>query len=134
MEHLPAVAAPGVAERAEALAEAACELHDAVSSDPGRWNAEAVEDAIEAMETTAAALQAVHPDAANCMFVIAHNLGQLRQALGLPPRDDVPAEVAEVDQDQAVIPPTPISRPRRRGLGQGYQGIRIPHDRIASGR
>jgi hypothetical protein len=133
MESLPAVAAPGVAERAEALAEAACELHDAVSSDPGRWNAEAVEDAIEAMETTAAALQNVHPDAASSMFVIAHNLGHLRQALGLPPRDDAPAE-EDQDQDQAVTPPTPIRRPRRRGLGPGYQGVRIPPGRTASMR
>lgn len=130
MDHLPAVAAPGVAERAEALAESACELHDAVNSDPGRWNAEAVEDAIESMETTAAALQAVRPEAASCMFVITHNLGRLRQALGLPPRDDVSAEE---DQEQAVTPVTPISRPRRRGLGPGYRGVRIPQDRMGAG-
>lgn len=130
MEHLPAVAAPGVAERAEALAEAACELHDAVSSDPGRWNAEAVEDAIESIETTAAALQAVGPEAACWMLVVVNGLGHLRQALGLQPCDDGPAGPAEEDQGEGVALRPLISRPRRRrGLGPGYQGVRVPQDR-----
>lgn len=128
MEHLP-TAAWGVAERAEALAEAACELHDAASINPVRWSAEAVEDAIEALETTAAALGAIRPEAANCMFVITHNLGHLREVFGLPPRDD---GAAEDDQDQALPAPTPVSRPRRRGLGPGYRGVRIPQDRTVA--
>lgn len=61
MNLLPTTAAPGVAERAEALADAACELHDAAGS-PAGWSAAAVEDAVEAMETTALALAAAHPD------------------------------------------------------------------------
>jgi hypothetical protein len=36
MNLLPTTAAPGVAERAEALADAACELHDAASDPQAR--------------------------------------------------------------------------------------------------
>ncbi|MET7728753.1 hypothetical protein [Streptomyces mirabilis] len=124
MERLPTVAAPGVAERAEALADAACELHDAAST-PASWSANAVGDAVEAMETTALALLVTHPDAAAAIGTVAQALARLRQDLGLPARDDEPAVPADDDQDQAVTPPTPIRRPRaRRGLGPGYQGYR----------
>ncbi|MEU6512274.1 hypothetical protein [Streptomyces sp. NPDC046942] len=42
---LPTVAAPGIVERAEALADTACALHDAASTQGG-WNADAAEDAM----------------------------------------------------------------------------------------
>lgn len=126
---MPTVAAPGVAERAEALADAACELHDAVST-PASWSADAVEDAVEAMETTALALAVAHPDAAAAMLAIGQKLAQLRERLGLPPGEHAAAGPA--DEDQAVVPPTPI-RSRRRGLGPGYRGVRIPPGRTASG-
>ncbi|KPI20982.1 hypothetical protein OK006_9393 [Actinobacteria bacterium OK006] len=113
MERLPTVAAPGVAERAEALADAACELHDAAST-PASWSANAVEDAVEAMETTALALLVTHPDAAAAIGTVAQALARLRQDLDLPARDDEPAVPADDDQDQAVTPPTPIRRPRAR--------------------
>ncbi|WP_018569656.1 hypothetical protein [Streptomyces sp. PsTaAH-124] len=135
MNPLPATAAPGVAERAEVLADAACELYDAASS-PGSWSAAAVEDAVEAMETTALALAAAHPDAATAMRAIGQQLAQLRERLGLPPGEHPPAGPDEDEhQEQPVEPPTPIRRPRqRRGLGPGYQGLRIPPGRTASGR
>ncbi|MFD4976266.1 hypothetical protein [Streptomyces sp. NPDC058424] len=123
MNSLPATAAPGVAERAEALADAACELHDAASSQ-GSWSA------VEAMETTALALRGAHPAVAAATDAVVQALARLRRDLGLP------AAVGEDDdQDQAVTPPTPIRRPRttRRGLGSGYKGVRIPPGRTASG-
>lgn len=124
------VAAPGVAERAEALADAACELHDTVST-PASWSADAVEDAVESMETTALALAVAHPEAAAAMFAIGQQLAQLRERLGLPPGEH-PGAGPTADEDQAVDPPTPI-RSRRRGLGPGYRGVRIPPGRTASG-
>ncbi|MEU6285001.1 hypothetical protein [Streptomyces sp. NPDC047028] len=133
MDLLPTTGAPGVAERAEALADAACELHDAVST-PARWSAAAVEDAVEAMETTALALATVHPDAAAATLAVRQQLARLRARLGLPPGDPT-ADLDEAHQEQAVVPPTPIRPRQRRGLGPGYQGLRIPPPgRSASGR
>jgi hypothetical protein len=135
VKSLPTVAAPGVAERAEALADAACELHDAAGT-PASWSAAAVEDAVESMETTALALASAHPDAAAAMLAIGQQLAQLRERLGLPPGEDAAAGPDDEEhQEQPVVPPTPIRRPRqRRGLGPGYQGLRIPPGRSASGR
>lgn len=134
MDQLPPVAAPGVAERAEALADAACELHDAVSTSAS-WSANAVEDAIEAMETTALALALAHPDATAAVFILGQTLAQLRERLGLPRGEHTAAaDPADGDQEPPVAP-TPIRRPRaRRGLGPGFQGVRIPPGRTASGR
>ncbi|MFH8343110.1 hypothetical protein [Streptomyces sp. AM6-12] len=124
VKSLPIIAAPGVAERAEALADAACELHDAAST-PASWSAAAAEDAVEAMETTALALHSAHPATAVAMDTIAQVLVRLRRDLGLTTGDE--------DHDQAVVPPTPIPRPKRRGLGPGYRGLQIPPGRTASG-
>ncbi|MFC7933103.1 hypothetical protein [Streptomyces cinereoruber] len=133
MKPLSTVAAPGVAERAEALADAACELHDAAST-PGSWSAAAVEDAVESMETTALALAAAHPDAAAAMLAIGQQLAQLRERLGLPPGEH-PAGPDEDEHQEQPVAPTPLRRPRpRRGLGPGYQGLRIPPGRTAAGR
>jgi hypothetical protein len=133
MDLLPTTAAPGVAERAEALADAACALHDSASS-PGSWSEDAVEDAVESMETTALALAVVHPDAAATMLAIGQQLAQLRERLGLPPGEPTASPDEDEHQEQPVAP-TPLRRRRdRRGLGPGYQGIRIPQGRTASGR
>ncbi|MER7223330.1 hypothetical protein [Streptomyces rubradiris] len=123
MNLLSATAAPGVAEHAEALADAACELHDAARS-PDSWSEAAAEDAVEAMETTALALRGVHPAAAVATDAVFQALARLRRDLGLPAGD------TRDDQDQAVTPPSPIRRrTARRGLGPGYQGVRIPQGR-----
>lgn len=134
MDLFPAVAAPGVAEQAEALADAACELHDAAGT-PTSWSAASVEDAVEAMETTALALAAAHPDAAAVMRTIGHQLAQLRERLGLPCGEHAVGPDGDEHQEQPAGPPTPLRRPRaRRGLGPGYQGVRIPESRTATGR
>ncbi|MFL0028515.1 hypothetical protein ACJBCE_36945 [Streptomyces sp. NBUL23] len=132
MDLLPTTAAPGVTERAEALADAACELHDAAST-PASWSAAAVEDAVEAMETTALALAAAHPDAAAAMLAIGQQLAQLRARLGFPPGEHAAAAVEE-HQEEPVVPPTPIRPRQRRGLGPGYQGLQIPPGRTPAER
>ncbi|MER7069276.1 hypothetical protein ABT357_27025 [Streptomyces albidoflavus] len=127
MTPFPTTAAPGVADRAEALADAACELHDAASS-PGSWTAAAAEEAVEAMETTALALHGAHPAAAAAMDTVAQVLARLRRDLDLTAADEDDA------QDQIVTPPTPIRRRTRRGLGPGYRGLRVPPGPAASGQ
>lgn len=74
MNVLPTTAGPGVAEQAEALADMACELHDAASTSAS-WSAAAVENAVEAMETTVLALAVAHPDAATAMLAIGAAVG-----------------------------------------------------------
>ncbi|MGG2463777.1 hypothetical protein ACO0M4_28945 [Streptomyces sp. RGM 3693] len=128
---LPTTAAPGLAEKAEALADTACALHD-VAGSPARWSATAAEDVVEAMEITALALGGAHPAAAAAALPLLQDLARLRQSLALPPSDW--PEPALEDEGEAVAPPVPISRGRaRRGLGPGYKGLRIPPDRAAPG-
>ncbi|MFJ3921990.1 hypothetical protein [Streptomyces sp. NPDC090022] len=104
MELLPTVAAPGVGERADAAAEAACHLHDAVTA--GGWSRTAAEDAAEAIETTAHALGGVHPRAELILAPVHMALAELRRHLELPPADPVIA---------AGVPQTPrtVGNPRR---------------------
>jgi hypothetical protein len=62
--------------------------------------------------------------------LLGRTLAQLRERLGLPPGEHTAAaDPADEDQEQPVAP-TPI----RRGLDPGYQGLRIPSGRTASGR
>ncbi|MFC9931687.1 hypothetical protein [Streptomyces sp. NPDC127190] len=104
---------------AEAPAHAACELHDAAL--PGSWNAAAVEDALEAMETTALALRAARPAAAAATESVVQALSRLRRDLGL-----ITADGSE-GQDQAVSPPALNRRPKaRRGLGLGIRACGFP--------
>lgn len=114
------VAAPGVAERAEALADAACELHDTVST-PASWSADAVEDAVESMETTALALAVAHPEAAAAMFAIGQQLAQLRERLGLPPGEHPgsrPHRRRGPGRRPTDADPVPPTRPRPRLPGR----------------
>ncbi|MFD8440505.1 hypothetical protein ACFV2I_36320 [Streptomyces microflavus] len=117
MSVLPTTAGPGVAEQAEALADMACELHDAASTSAS-WSAAAVEDAVEAMETT--------------VLAIGQQLAQLRARLALPPSEHSAAGCEGADhEEQPDVPPMPRQRPRqRRDLGPGYHGLRIPSGRF----
>ncbi|MYW09261.1 hypothetical protein GT034_12990 [Streptomyces sp. SID2563] len=128
---LPITAAPGVAERAEVLAVAACDLHDVTSTAP-RWSADAVEDAVEAMETTALALASAHPDAAAAMRAVGRQLAELRERLGLPPGEHAADPPGPGHGERPLASPAPPRRPERRGLGPGYRGIRIPPSRTVT--
>lgn len=107
---LPIIAAPGVGERADAAADAACHLYDAVApwgaDGPGGWGRTAAEDAAEAIETTALALACVHPRAEVILGPVHAALADLRRQLALSPADTLTAE---------GLPTTPrtVGNPRR---------------------
>ncbi|OEJ34880.1 hypothetical protein [Streptomyces subrutilus] len=107
---LPTIAAPGVGERADAVAEAACHLYDTVApwrtGVPGGWSRTAAEDAAEAIETTAHALAHIDPGAEVVLAPVHAALADLRRRLGLAPADPLTA---------AGLPATPrtVGNPRR---------------------
>ncbi|MFG2714673.1 hypothetical protein ACGFX2_29585 [Streptomyces goshikiensis] len=107
---LPTIAAPGVGERADAAADAACHLYDAVAPwrarEPGGWSRTAAEDAAEVIETTAHALARVHPRAEVILAPVHVALADLRRQLALPPADALTAD---------GLPATPrtVGNPRR---------------------
>lgn len=104
------IAAPGVGERADAAADAACHLYDAVApwsgGGPGGWSRTAAEDAAEAIETTAHALAHIHPRAEVILAPVHAALADLRRQLELPPADALTAD---------GVPATPrtVGNPRR---------------------
>lgn len=107
---LPNIAAPGVGEQADAVADAACHLYDRVvpwgATAPGGWSRSAAEDAAEAIETTAHALAYAHPRAEVILAPVHTALADLRRGLGLAPADPLTAE---------GLPATPrtVGNPRR---------------------
>ncbi|MBT2542344.1 hypothetical protein J7E99_16890 [Streptomyces sp. ISL-44] len=107
---LPTIAAPGVGERADAVADAACHLYDTVApwrtGSPGGWSRTAAEDAAEAIETTAHALAHIDPGAEVVLAPVHAALADLRRRLGLAPADPLNA---------AGLPATPrtVGNPRR---------------------
>ncbi|MGP9023192.1 hypothetical protein ACT1U9_32910 (plasmid) [Streptomyces sp. BR1] len=104
-------AAPGVEERADQVAEAACNLADTVS--PDTWSPGAVEDAIDAIEALTTSLGQISPDATRILADVPAAIGALRRHL--LDEDDHPRLVATV----------PAARGgRRRGLGHGWTGVR----------
>ncbi|MFD3680560.1 hypothetical protein [Streptomyces sp. NPDC058613] len=114
---LPTTAAPGVGPRADAAADAACHLYDAVAprgaDGPAGWSRTAAEDAAEAIETTAHALAHIGPGAEVVLAPVHAALADLRRRLGLPP--------ADVLSDGGLpVPPRTVGNPRRtrrvRGL------------------
>lgn len=102
-------AGSGVEERAAAVADAVCELTDAVT--PGSWSA--VEDAADAIDMLAEALAAIDPEAARALAVVPAATAALRRRLTLAATEDV-----------AEVPAQGSGRPRRRGLGHGWKGVR----------
>ncbi|WP_327411845.1 hypothetical protein [Streptomyces sp. NBC_01233] len=107
---LPTIAAPGVGERADAVADAACHLYDTIApwgiGAPGGWSRTAAEDAAEAIETTAHALASIDPGAEVVLAPVHAALADLRRRLGL-----ASADVAADDG----LPATPrtVGNPRR---------------------
>ncbi|MCX5192669.1 hypothetical protein OOK31_01970 [Streptomyces sp. NBC_00249] len=110
MELLPTIAAPGVAERADASADAACHLYDAVvpwgGGEPGGWSRSAAEDAAETIETTAHALAYIHPRAEVILAPVHAALADLRRQLELAPADPLSA-------DEVPATPRTVGNPRR---------------------
>ncbi|WP_330300045.1 hypothetical protein [Streptomyces sp. NBC_00503] len=107
---LPTIAAPGVGEQADAVADAACHLYDTLApwrhAAPGGWSRTAAEDAAEAIETAAHALAYAHPRAEVILAPVHTALADLRRQLGLAPPDPLTAD---------GLPATPrtVGNPRR---------------------
>jgi hypothetical protein len=104
-------AGPGVEERAAAVADAVCELVDAVT--PATWSTGAVEDAADAIDMLAEALAEIDPEAARVLAAVPAATAALRRRLA-------PA----VAEDAAEVPAPRSGRARRRGLGPGWKGVR----------
>jgi hypothetical protein len=108
----------GVAELADAIAETACLLADVQN---GEWTDTAVDDVVTALETLSQALAdapQIDGTAALQLFAIRGALSRLRDHL------DGPGPPRSTDQSKAPVP-----RPRRRGLGPGWQGVQAASHR-----
>ncbi|MFF6807968.1 hypothetical protein [Streptomyces sp. NPDC012616] len=103
-----------VEQHAGAVADAVCELVDAVT--PSTWSTGAVEDAADAIDMLAEALAAIDPESARILAAVPAATAALRRRLTQTAAEDVAEHVAEA--------PAPGSgRPRRRGLGPGWKGV-----------
>ncbi|MEV5950391.1 hypothetical protein [Streptomyces sp. NPDC051993] len=110
---LPDRAAPGVEALAGAAADAACALADAVG--PAGWNLAAAEDAADAIDTLAAALADIDPEAARLLAAVPDATKALLRHLGQEQEADVIGS--------ATVARPSLPKPRRRGLGPGWQGV-----------
>ncbi|WP_405802265.1 hypothetical protein [Streptomyces sp. NBC_01506] len=104
-------AAPGVEQRAEAAADTACDLADAVT--PGGWSTGAVEDTIDAIDTLVEALAEIDPEVARILAAVPAATAELRERLSPTATEGI-----------APLPAPRSGRPRRRGLGPGWTGVR----------
>ncbi|WP_405435501.1 hypothetical protein OG373_02615 [Streptomyces avidinii] len=108
---LPTIAAPGVGEQADAVADAACHLYDTIApwgtGAPGGWSRAAAEDAAEAIETTAHALASIDAGAEVVLAPVHAALADLRRRLGLTPADGLSGD------DGLPSSPRTVGNPRR---------------------
>ncbi|GAA2572889.1 MULTISPECIES: hypothetical protein [Streptomyces] len=102
---------PRVEEQAAAVTDAVCELVDMVT--PTTWSTSAVEDAVDAIDLLTEALAAIDPEAARVLAAVPAATAALRRRLA-------PATAEGV----AEVPAPRSERPRRRGLGPGWKGVR----------
>ncbi|MFE6691954.1 hypothetical protein ACFVFQ_36480 [Streptomyces sp. NPDC057743] len=100
-----------VEEQAAAVADAVCELVDTVT--PTTWSTGAVEDAADAIDMLTEALAAIDPEAARALAAVPAATAVLRRRLA-------PTAVEDVTE----VPAPRSGRPRRRGLGPGWKGVR----------
>jgi hypothetical protein len=111
-----------VRTRAENVGDEACHLVDAAG--PDGWDLAAVEDAVDAVEVITAGLARIDPQAARLLTAIPGILTTLRHHFG--------AALAGVGEAATSTMPSPRRRAsQRRGLGHGWQGVRIPGDPVA---
>ncbi|MEU9174882.1 hypothetical protein AB0D34_45225 [Streptomyces sp. NPDC048420] len=110
---LTSPAAPGVEQLADEAAEAACNLADAVGQ-PDPWSAAAADDVAEAIDTLAAALATVHPDAARILARVPAATAEVLALLNDGPEPGA-APAGETTQ--------PRRSRRRIGLGPGWTGL-----------
>ncbi|MDV5143189.1 hypothetical protein R1T08_02405 [Streptomyces sp. SBC-4] len=112
-------AGPGIEEQADQVAEAACELADATAG--SGWSVAAADDALVAIDTLAAALAQVDQEVAEVLAAVTAATATARRRFSLSVEPDpAPAGTERVSDPRPARSP----RPRRRGLGPGFQGIR----------
>ncbi|MFH9203182.1 hypothetical protein ACH4KT_37980 [Streptomyces anulatus] len=99
-----------VEKRAEAVADAVCELVDTAT--PSTWSTGAIEDAADAIDMLTEALATIDPETARALAAIPAATAALRRRLTQTPTEDV-----------AEVPEPRSGRPRRRGLGPGWKGV-----------
>ncbi|MER7050479.1 hypothetical protein ABT391_37275 [Streptomyces jumonjinensis] len=104
-------AGPRVEQTAAAVADAACELVDTAT--PTTWSTGAIEDATDAIDLLVGALAAIDPEAARILAAVPAATAELRKHLS-----------PTTDEDVATVPAPRSGRPRRRGLGPGWTGVR----------
>jgi hypothetical protein len=110
-------AAPGVEQHAELAVETACHLADLAG--PGGWSAAAAEDVLDAIDTLTEALGSAEPELARVLAAVETATGDARRLLGI-----VVDGQGAVPPSAGAVVPAARRRPRRRGLGPGFQGIR----------
>ncbi len=101
---------PGIEERADRIAEAACKLADATAGTG--WSAVAADDALVAIDTLAAALARIDPDVHEALIAVTAMTSTVRRRLGLPVDTELePALAATVSE---VLAPGTGRRSRPR--------------------
>ncbi|MFC7979789.1 hypothetical protein ACFUT3_31710 [Streptomyces cinereoruber] len=112
---------PGIEEQADKVAEAACDLADTTAG--SGWSAAAADDALVAIDTLTAALARIDPDIHEALIAVTAATSTVRRRLGL----STDTEPEPAPAPTATVPGAPAPRagrrPRRRGLGPGFQGI-----------
>ncbi|MFI5476644.1 hypothetical protein ACIA6D_41520 [Streptomyces cacaoi] len=108
---------PGVEHYAETAAESACHLAD--TAGPESWSTAAADDALDAIDTLAAALSALGPDVAAALAPVTAATANARRQLGLGDDEGTAATVEVSGRRRSA------QRSRRRGLGPGFKGIRM---------
>ncbi|MEV7445704.1 hypothetical protein AB0O22_31980 [Streptomyces sp. NPDC091204] len=112
-------AAPGVEQLAGQAADAACHLAD--TTGPGDWSTAAAEDALDAIDILVEALGSTGENIAQALAVVAAATNTARRHPGIAVEETPEPEPAAA----AAVPAPRRARPRRRGLGPGFQGIRM---------
>ncbi|MFC7924742.1 hypothetical protein [Streptomyces cinereoruber] len=115
-------AAPGIEERADRASVAACELADATAG--SGWSPAAADDALVAIDTLTAALAEIDPEVGDVLVAVTAATAMVRRRLGLPVDLEAGPEASTTATAPGVPGPLTGRRPRRRGLGPGFQGIR----------
>ncbi|MCP9213394.1 hypothetical protein [Streptomyces cucumeris] len=108
-----------VEQHAERVAETACHLADVTG--PGGWSTAAVEDVLDAIDILTEALGDAGPELAQALAAVAAATSSARRHLGIAMDDQLPEPAA------AATVAAARRRPKRRGLGPGFQGIRTAH-------
>ncbi|MFJ8719656.1 hypothetical protein ACIRD9_42055 [Streptomyces violaceus] len=118
---LSAPAGPGVEKAAEQAVESACHLADVAG--PAGWSTATAENVLDALDTLTEALDGAGAEIAQAPAVVAVATRDARRRLGIAVDSQAPARGTAMP---TAVPRSMGRRPtRRRGLGPGFQGVRM---------